>query len=116
MHNAVFYAYHGNESEEQYLGGKYHVDVEIETDFTNAATHDKLAETVNYEFLYNIVKEIITGSKFFIIEAIAQRIVDAILDNISIVNGVRVRVRKPGAPIKGVVDYVEAEVSQNREK
>lgn len=115
LHNAVFYAYHGNEDEEQYLGGKYHVDVEIATDFTRAASHDSLAETVNYEMLYRIVQEILTGHKFFLIEAIAQTVARTVLDRIEPVESVLVRVRKPGVPIKGVVDYVEAEVELSRD-
>lgn len=114
LHNAVFYAYHGNESEEQYLGGKYHVDVEIDTDFRAAASHDRLAETVNYESVYKMVHDVITGHRFNLIEAIAQRIAEEILHGIPAVEAVLVRVRKPGAPIKGVADYVEAEVREAR--
>jgi len=114
LHNAVFYGYHGNHHEEQNLGGKYHVDVDMETDFTAAAEHDTLAETVNYEMIYNLVQDTVTQERFKLIEAIAKRIADRIMENFSMVCGVNVRVRKPGAPIKGVIDYVEAEVDERR--
>lgn len=114
LHNAVFYAYHGNQHEERHLGGKFHVDVEMETDFSDAAEHDRLVETVNYEQIYNLVQDIITNQKFNLIETVAKRIADSIMDAYPQVQGVIVRVRKPGAPIKGVADYVEAEVRETR--
>jgi dihydroneopterin aldolase len=114
LHNAVFYAYHGNHREERHLGGKFHVDVEMETDFTAAAEHDTLAETVNYADVYNMIQDIVTSSKFNLIETIAKRIADSILAAFSIVSGVSVRVRKPGAPINGVIDDVEVQVDERR--
>jgi 7,8-dihydroneopterin aldolase/epimerase/oxygenase len=115
LHNAVFYAYHGNQHEERHLGGKFHVDVEMETDFTEAAEHDRLTETVNYEQIYTLVQDIITNQKFNLIETVAKRIADRILATYEQVRAVRVRVRKPGAPVKGVLDYVEVEVDERRD-
>ena len=114
LHNAVFYAYHGNHHEERHLGGKFHVDVEMETDFTAAAEKDTLAQTVNYADVFDLIQDIVTSSKFNLIETIAKRIADSILASFPIVSGVSVRVRKPGAPIKGVIDDVEVQVDEGR--
>ncbi|MBL0173962.1 MAG: dihydroneopterin aldolase [Ignavibacteria bacterium] len=114
LHNAVFYAYHGNHHEERRLGGKFYVDVDMETDFTEAAENDTLAKTVNYADVYDFIQDIVTSSKVNLIETIAKRIADKILLDFPIVTGVSVRVRKPGAPIKGVIDYVEVQVDERR--
>lgn len=114
LHNAVFYAYHGNQREERQLGGKFEVDVEMETDFTEAAEHDRLTETVNYESVYSLVQEFFTGKHFNLIETVAKRIADRIIASYPMVSQVLVRVRKPGVPIKGVVDTVEVEVDERR--
>jgi dihydroneopterin aldolase len=114
LHNAVFYGYHGNHREERHLGGRFHIDIEMETDFTEAAEHDHLEETVNYEAVYNLIQDIVTNDTFKLIETVAKRIADRILDTFPQANGVVVRVRKPGAPIKGVIDYVEVEVDEHR--
>lgn len=37
IQNAVFYAYHGVMTEEQNLGRKFEVDVELEYDFTKSS-------------------------------------------------------------------------------
>ncbi|MDH7514623.1 MAG: dihydroneopterin aldolase [Bacteroidota bacterium] len=114
LHNAVFYAYHGNHREERRLGGKFHVDVEMETDFTEAADTDNLAKTVNYADIYDMINGIVTEEKFNLIETIAKKIADAILADWPMVRRVSVRVRKPGAPIKGVIDHVEVQVDESR--
>ena len=114
LHNAVFYAYHGNHHEERNLGGKFYVDVEMETDFTDAAEHDSLSETVNYDVVYDTIQSVVIERNYYLIESVAKRIAALILSRFPQVSCVRVRVRKPGAPIKGVVDYVEVEVDECR--
>lgn len=114
LHNAVFYAYHGNQHEEKNLGGKFHVDVEMETDFTYAAENDRLSETVNYEKVYSFINDIINSAKFNLIETVAKKIADRIMEEYALVRAVSVRVRKPGAPVRGVIDYVEVEVDERR--
>jgi ATP-dependent exoDNAse (exonuclease V) alpha subunit len=42
IHNASFYAYHGVASDEQNLGGKFEVDVELHADLSEAMAHDSL--------------------------------------------------------------------------
>ena len=114
LQNAVFYAYHGNHHEERRLGGKFYVDVEMETDFTEAAASDALAKTVNYADVYDLIQDIVTSDKFNLIETIAKKIADTILASFPIVTGVSPGMRKPGAPIKGVVDFVEVQVDEHR--
>jgi dihydroneopterin aldolase len=114
LHNAVFYGYHGNHHEERYLGGRFHIDVEMETDVTAASVSDNLEQTVNYEAVYNLIQDIVTKQTFKLIETVAKRIADGILVEFIEVRGVTVRVRKPGAPVKGVIDYVEVEVHEHR--
>jgi dihydroneopterin aldolase len=114
LENAVFYAYHGVLSDEQNLGGKFHVDAELECDITAGATTDHLKDTVNYERVYERIRELVMGKKYFLIEALAHAIASGILKEFKAVRRVTIRVRKPGAPIKGVVDHVEVEVTESR--
>ncbi|MCB2205449.1 dihydroneopterin aldolase [bacterium] len=114
LHNAVFYGYHGNHHEERHLGGRFHIDVDMETDITSAAESDSLERTVNYEAVYNLIEDIVTKQTHKLIETVGKRIADAILAEFVEVRGVVVRVRKPGVPIKGVIDCVEIEVNEHR--
>lgn len=112
--NAVFYGYHGNHHEERFLGGRFHIDVDMEADVSAAAKHDSLEETVNYEAVYAMVQDIVTNSTFKLIETMAKHISMRILERFELVRTVTVRVRKPGVPIKGVIDCVEVEVHEQR--
>lgn len=114
LQNAVFYGYHGNHHEERFLGGRFHIDVEMETDFTEAAEKDDLHLTVNYEAVYNLIQDLVTNGSFKLIEALGHRIAMNVLAQFATVHAVTVRVRKPGVPLKGVIDYVEVEVHEHR--
>ncbi|HWP82818.1 MAG TPA: dihydroneopterin aldolase [Bacteroidota bacterium] len=109
LHNAVFYAYHGVLSDEQNLGGKFAVDVDLFCDLSHAAKTDSLNQTVDYERVYDSIHTIVLRKKYFLLEALAGAIAGGILKNFKKVKGVVVRVRKMNAPVKGVLDYVEVE-------
>lgn len=114
IHNAVFYAYHGVLSDEQSLGGKFEVDVDLMCDLSKGAKTDSLRQTVDYERVYDSIKELVLGKKYLLVEALANTIAAGILKNFKQVKKIVVRVRKPGAPVKGVIDYVEVEIIQER--
>ncbi len=115
LHNAVFYAYHGALSDEQNLGGKFEIDVELHCDLTKAKQSDNLHETVNYEKVYALMKKIVTEKKYYLIEALAHSIGKGILQSFTQVQKTVVRVRKPGAPVHGVIDTIEVVVETERE-
>lgn len=108
--NASFYAYHGALQEEQNIGGKFEADVDIYTDFTSAATHDNLKETINYDEVYKFINKIVHEKKYFLIETLAVTIADGLLAKYSKIQKIAVRVRKHHVPVGGVLDCVEAEV------
>lgn len=112
--NAVFYAYHGVLSDEQALGGKFEIDVELHCDLRKGAKTDHLKDTVDYERVYDCVKNSVMNRKHFLLESLGQAIIDGIFRNFRQVRRVNVRVRKPGAPVKGVIDTVEVEMFRPR--
>ncbi len=114
LRNAVFYAYHGVLTDEQNLGGKFEVDVDLSCDLSRGARTDHLHNTVDYTKVYETIHEAVTGKKYFLLEALGETIAISILRQFKKVQAVTVRVRKPGAPIKGVVDTVEVEVTRER--
>ena len=114
LHNAVFYAYHGVLSDEQSLGGKFEVDVDLHADLTRGALTDRLKQTVDYERVYDFIKTLVLGKKYNLIEALAETIADGLLKEFKSLRKVVVRVRKPSAPVKGVIDYVEVEIARAR--
>jgi dihydroneopterin aldolase len=112
--NAVFYAYHGTEEDEQNLGGKFEVDVDMYCDVSVAAEKDALRKTVDYEKVYAVISEVVLARKYRLLEALGMTIGRTIIRDFYNVERVVTRIRKPHPPVKGVVDYVEVEISQTR--
>ncbi len=114
IHNAVFYAYHGVLTDEQSLGGKFDVDVDLHCDLARGAKSDHLQDTVNYERVYDCIRSLVLDKKHLLLESLASSIGKGILKNFSKVDSVTIRVRKPGAPVRGVIDHVEVELTETR--
>jgi len=115
MKNLSFYGYHGVLKEENRLGQKFFVDIEILCDLTKASQTDEVEDTVNYGEVYQLTKEIVEQKTFKLIEALAQAIASEILTNFVKVNEVMVSIRKPEAPIHGIFDYFGVEIRRNRD-
>ncbi|MFN0158910.1 MAG: dihydroneopterin aldolase [Bacteroidota bacterium] len=114
IHNAVFYAYHGVLSEEQNLGARFELDVDMFCDMAAAAETDALKHTIDYAKVYSSVQRMVAEKKYRLIETVANTIAQGLLKEFSHLEKVVVRVRKPHPPLKGVVDYVEVEVTHSR--
>jgi dihydroneopterin aldolase len=112
--NATFYGYHGVSSEEQNVGGKFEADIDIYTDFSEAADKDDLSKTVDYYKVYSFLNQYTVKKRYYLIEALAVEIADELLKTFERILKVAVRVRKNNPPLGGVVDCVEAEVIKER--
>lgn len=114
--NASFYAYHGALQEEQDMGGKFEADVDIYTDFSDAAVKDDLKLTINYHDVYKFINKLVHEKKYYLIETLATMIADELLKKYSGIQKIAVRVRKHSVPVGGVLDCVEAEVIKENGK
>ena len=112
--NATFYGYHGVSNEEQYVGGKFEADIDIYTNFSNAASKDDLSQTVDYYQVYAFLNQFTVNRKYYLIESLAIEIANELLKKFDRIIKVAVRVRKNNPPLGGVVDCVEAEVIKER--
>ncbi|MFQ5572609.1 MAG: dihydroneopterin aldolase [Rhodothermales bacterium] len=106
--NAVFYAHHGVMQEEHRIGGRYEVDVAMDLDFEEAAQEDNLAKTVDYEKVYQLVQELVTKNRFYLIERLAYLIACKVLEVYDFVVAIEVTVRKHNPPVGGTCDHAEA--------
>ncbi|MCL5027721.1 MAG: dihydroneopterin aldolase [Bacteroidetes bacterium] len=112
---AVFYAYHGVMSEEQSVGGKFEADVDIYTNFKEAAKKDSLKQTIDYDKAYKFMYQLALDQKYYLIETLATKIADGLLTKFYQIDKVAVRIRKNNPPLGGVVDCVEVEVVKSKE-
>ena len=111
--NMQFYGFHGVNESERNLGGKFEVDVELHLSLKSSCLSDNLKDTIDYESVYKIVDSCVQRDKFYLIEALANSIAKDILNNHEL-ESILVRVRKPNAPLNGVLDTVEVEIERKQ--
>jgi dihydroneopterin aldolase len=111
-----FEARHGVLAGEKETAQPFEVDLLLRVDLSGAAERDALEATVDYAALYELVRAIVEGPSFDLIEALAGAIAHAALaaTDPALVDEVEVRVRKPKAPIDGAFDTVEAALTRRR--
>ncbi len=107
------YAYHGCLKEEGTIGSDYRVDITLKADLALAASTDKLKETADYVVVNQIVREeMAIRSK--LLEHVAQRILNRIMNSLEIVKKAKVAVSKLNPPMAGHVQQVTVELTQKR--
>lgn len=113
LKNIIFYAHHGFYKAEQELGQKFEIDIEVGCDLEPSAQSDDLNKTIDYSKIYNIAKETFEHNKFKLLETVAERMADQIL-KLTGIQTVMIRVRKPHVPMNGLLDFVEIEISRDK--
>ncbi|MCX7929725.1 MAG: dihydroneopterin aldolase [Chlorobi bacterium] len=113
--NVHLYSYHGVLSEEQQLGGRYEIDVEIQYDAHHAATQDDLNIALDYTAVISTIAEMASSKRRHLIESLAADLADTLLARYPTVESVIVRVRKRTIPVEAIVDYVEVEWHARRQ-
>jgi len=108
-----FYGYHGVLPEEKKLGQWFEVDLELTGEFTQAAAADDLAQTLDYSSLYRKVARLMEGESLNLLETLADRIAAVAMEE-PLVEGVLVRVKKPGAPLGGPIAYAAVETVRRK--
>ena len=111
MKNCAFFARHGVFDEEERLGQRFYVDAELEVDAGAALDADSMPSTVDYGAAFAEIEKIVTGKRRFLIEALACDVARALCEKFPRIARATITVRKPHAPVPGVLDHVEVTVS-----
>lgn len=109
--NMVFHAYVGLEKYEHEVGHRYEVDVELLLNLSTAGQTDNIQDTLDVRKVYRIVEEIMMEGEIHLVEAVTERIASALIEKFGVPE-VTVRVRKPNAPIGGICDCFEVEMTR----
>lgn len=108
------FAYHGVNPEETAMGQWFVLDIEAWADLTHACNTDELCDTVSYADIIKTVRTAMTEKSCKLLEHAAQRTADAVFINHSSIQRIRLRLRKPDAPIKADFGYVAVEIERDR--
>lgn len=116
MRQMIFYGYHGVYPEENKLGQKFIVDLDLRLDLARAAASDDVNDTVNYAEIHALVKEIVQGKPVKLIEALAGNIASEVLGTYTNIIEATVSVTKPNPPFDITFDGVTVELRRTRDK
>ena len=111
---ARFTAYHGVHAAEQKIGGQYEVDVDITCDVARAAKSDRLKDAINYQDVFQRVQTLVCARRYRLLETIASRLIDEIMQAFPVALEVDVRIRKLNPPIGGVAASTEVDLTMSR--
>tara|TARA_R110000751_G_scaffold146094_6_gene249760 strand:+ start:24233 stop:24604 length:372 start_codon:yes stop_codon:yes gene_type:complete len=107
LKNCSFFARHGVLEAEQQLGQRFFVDVDMHVCAGTALSHDDLDSTVDYGVAFQAIEKIVTQERYQLIEALAYRIGSGLCETFPPIKRVSVTIRKPAAPVPGVLDHAE---------
>ncbi|MBI4118568.1 MAG: dihydroneopterin aldolase [Parcubacteria group bacterium] len=107
VRNLIVSGIHGVNAKEQEREQPFRIAIELEADTAKAEKSDDLADTINYKEVKDIAESVVRGPSFFLLEALANRIAEKILENPRILS-VQVSIEKmkiwdngvPGVVIK----------------
>ena len=109
-----FFAFHGCSETEAENGQQFEVDVELAGDLRPAGVSDDVEKTYDFDTIYEIVKETVMGTRYNLIEALAEEISLRLLGRFPATQ-VTLKIRKPYPPMAGIMDGVEVEIVRTRQ-
>ena len=108
------FAYHGVNPEEKQCGQSFYLDVDLTTDFSAAVRGDDIENTVSYAQVAKTLAKVLTGQRFDLIEKAAHAAADAVLRDYPAVQKIRLRMKKPDAPMKAECAFAAVEIEKGR--
>src|SRR5699024_3767567 len=112
--NMQFFGYHGLLPEENKLGQRFNVDVELFFDLKKAGETDNMNESVDYGHVFDIVKNVVEGKAKNLIESVAEEIAKQLLVTFNLLEACTVKVLKPDPPIAGHYESVAVEIYREK--
>lgn len=109
-----FYGYHGLFPEENKLGQRFYVDMDLFTDVKKAGQSDDMNDSIDYGHVHTLVKAVLEGEPKNLVEAVAEQVADDLLTTFANLSACTVKVIKPDPPIPGHYQSVAVEVYRER--
>lgn len=107
------FGYHGVFDHERRDGQEFTIDLKLGLPLAKPAASDDVTDTVHYGELADRVAAIVAGEPVNLIERLAERIADAVLED-ERVQHATVTVHKPHAPIAQTFSDVAVTVNRSR--
>lgn len=107
--------YHGVFEKERRSGQPFFVDLVMYAELRAAGVSDDLTRTVHYGEVAGLVRDIVTGPPFQLIEALAETVAARLLERFELIRALEITVHKPKAPIDVTFSDVSVSLYRTRE-
>ena len=108
------FAYHGVNPEEKVNGQNFEIDIDVYRDLRKAGTTDDISDTISYAKVAKLAVNVMQKDSFDLIEKAAASVARAILNEFDSAHSVRVKLKKPEAPINLEFNYMAVEIFRVR--
>ncbi|GAA0070591.1 2-amino-4-hydroxy-6-hydroxymethyldihydropteridine diphosphokinase [Clostridium sardiniense] len=112
LKDVEIFANHGVFEEEKTLGQKFIFDIELELDLSRAGKTGDLTSSVHYGELVYGVEKVVCERSYDLIETVGERVAEYILKEYRMIKNVKVKVKKPWAPIGRHLNYAAIEINR----
>jgi dihydroneopterin aldolase len=109
------YAHHGVAQEEKAIGQMFIISVEIGVDLDLAAKTDRLDATISYAEVCDEIQKVLQSKTYSLIEAAALQVVTHLFNTYPRIEEIKVRLKKPWAPMGHHLKYAAVELQRKRE-
>ena len=106
-----FYAYHGYYAFEKQVGARFMVSATIHTDCVQAGKSDRLEDALNYQRVYDIVREEMAVPSA-LLEHVCSRILDRLYDSFPVIEQATVKLSKMNPPMGGQIEKVSVQLTR----
>jgi dihydroneopterin aldolase len=113
IHGAEFFAYHGFYPEEQKLGNRFIVDIEVGFEPAANVSEDELSNTVNYEQLHTIANLQMQHTRK-LIETVAQGIMNDLKNKFPDLGSIEVTIKKLNPPLGCKIDHSSVTINYKK--
>lgn len=116
MKKLQFYGYHGLFPEENKLGQRFTVDIELHVELKKAGVRDKMEDSIHYGQAFDVIQTIVEGKAKNLVEAVAEEIASKLLAEFDLLQACLVKVIKPDPPIPGHYESVAVEIFREKKQ
>ena len=109
LEGMLFRSHIGVYEEEREMGNDFEVNVSIDSNDISGET-DRLANTIDYTFIYSLVKEVM-HSRHHLIEYTANELLHTLIKNIPAAEKIHISISKLNPPVGGEVRKATTELN-----
>ncbi len=114
LRDIIVYGYYGFTTDEQAVGQRLLMDLDLEVDLSAAAESDQLGDTISYEEVYVAAQQLAGGTRCKLLEFLAAQVCDGLLTRFAKLERVTISLRKMNLPFPHTCREVEVEYRRER--